>query len=235
MTRRLFVIVLLLLVGAVGAAVYTLRIEAIRVTGTQIVSPEAVKRASGLGIGERILWVRLSPATRRIEQLPQVASASITRSLPHTVVITIRERMPVAHLNGRPDLATDESGHVFPVDPAERLPVLDGWHRPGKPGKIDAPLDDVSRYVLYAFARFPRTIRERTAEITVGPPFSLVLTDGTQVRFGRLTDLERKARAAKAVLDLERGKKLGYVDVRAPSVPVSGPRRAATPSPAPAP
>jgi cell division protein FtsQ len=231
MRRRLFVLIPLLLVAGVGWTVYSLRIDAIRVTGTKILSPEVVKRASGLGLGERILWVRLSPATRRIEKLPQVASASITRSLPNTVVIDIRERLPVARLGGRPDLGTDNNGRVFPVDPVERLPLLDGWHWKGKPS---VPLDDVSRYVLFAYAKFPRTIRERTVKITVGPPLTLVLDGRIEIRFGRLVDLDRKAGAAKAVLDVEKGgKALEYVDVRAPSVPVSGPRRAPSPSPAP--
>jgi cell division protein FtsQ len=230
MTRRLFLLVPLTLVIVVGWAVYTLRIDAIKVTGTRILSPEIVKRASGLGLGERILWVRLSPATRRIEALPQVASASVTRSLPHTVVITIRERVPLARLAGKTELATDQSGRMFAADPSVRLPTLAGW-KPNRPTRL---VDDVSRFVLYAYARFPRSIRERTATIKVGPPFVLVLTDATEIRFGRLTDLERKARAAEAVLDVERGKRLGYVDVRAPSVPVSGPRPAATPATTPA-
>jgi cell division protein FtsQ len=227
--RLLFLSVAIGLLAGVGFAIYALRVEEIRVTGVRTLDPKRVIEVSRLRTGERILWLRLSVVTHRLEGIPAVRSVTVERSLPQTLIIRVRERSPLALLDSRPDLAADAEGRVFPAPSERRLPVLEGWHGKASPG---ASLDASSREVLNAFEAFPYTIRALTTRISVGPPLMLYL-GATEIRFGSLDDLERKARIALAVLQAERGRPLEYIDVRAPSVPVS--KRPAPPTPAPTP
>jgi cell division protein FtsQ len=225
--RRIVVALLVTLIAGVTYAVYTLRVEEIRVTGVRTLDPKQVIQASGLVGGERILWIRLSSVARRIERLPAVASATAERSFPQTVVIRVTERIPLAQLGGTRRLAVDRDGRIFATSVGS-LPVVEGWRAEARPGRS---LDRASTRVLQAFGTFPHPLRRRTARITIGPPMTLVLTDGVEVRFGVHLDLERKARVAEAVLEAEAGRDLAYVDVRAPGVPVSREREPPTPAP----
>jgi cell division protein FtsQ len=228
--RAVLVIAPLLLVGAVAAAAYTLRIDQIRVTGLRNLSPRTVIEASGLEPGDRILWIRLSRAARNVESIPAVAEAVTERSLPQTVVINIRERVELAALDRARDLAVDVEGRMFARNPAVEVPSIEGWRGRTRAG---SSVDSVSKFVLEAFNAFPPALRSNTGVIVVGPPLVLRLRDGTEVRFGRLTDLEEKAAAAVAVLEAERGTPLEYIDVRSPSVPVVRTRPPSTPVPTP--
>jgi cell division protein FtsQ len=238
--RAVLVLAPLLLIGAVVAAVYTLRIDQVRVTGLRSLSPRAVIEASGLEPGDRILWIRLSRAARKVEAIPSVADAVAERSLPQTVVINVRERVPLVRLDKAPELFVDVEGRVFSGTNADPVPTLAGWRGRTRSG---TSVDRVSRFVLEAFAKFPAPLRSKTQTIVVGPPLVLRLDDGAEIRFGRLEDLEQKAAAAEAVLAAEGGQKLEYVDVRSPTVPVvknrapvtASPTSAATPVPASAP
>ncbi len=228
--RAVLVLAPLLLVGVVVAAVYSLRIDQIRVTGLRNLSPRTVIEASGLKPGDRILWIRLSSAARKIESIPAVAEAVTERSLPQTVVINVRERVALAALDRARELAVDVEGRMFARNPTVEVPTIEGWRGRTRAG---SSVDRVSKFVLEAFNTFPAALRTNTAVIVVGPPLVLRLRDGTEVRFGRLSDLDEKAAAAVAVLEAERGTSLEYVDVRSPSVPVVRSRPPPTPVPTP--
>jgi hypothetical protein len=166
-------------------------------------------------------------------------------------VIHVRERVPIARLDGARDLVVDSEGLAFKSGDVVVEPVLYGWQGKQK-GKSSgdaaqtkasitanltegAVVDARSRTVLAAFPRFPESIRTRARKLHVGGTFVLRLLGGTEIRFGGLTDLEVKAHAAEAVLLAERGQKLDYVDVRSPTVPVSREKAPPTPQPTSAP
>jgi cell division protein FtsQ len=225
MRRGLGLLISLALLGGVGVVVYALEIEEVRVSGLQTLSPRAVAEASGLRPGDRILWIRLNAAERRVEELPAVAQAVAQRSLPSTVVIRVEERRPLARLDGREGVATDATGTLFESADPGPLPVVAGWDGPGDPGQVLGPS---LRHVLEAFTEFADSIRQATVRIEMEGGLTLWLADGTEVRFGPPDDLAAKAGAAQAVLEVNQPGELAYVDVRSPSVPVSAPREAVT-------
>ena len=243
MRVRRFLILPLLLVTGVTIAVYVMRVDQVRVTGIRSLSARDIVRASGVRTGERILWLRLTEAERRIERIPAVASAVAERSLPGTVVIRVRERVPLARLDGARELVVDTHGVVFAGRGEPVAPVLYGWKGPKRAGewKGSAPIaegarvDVRSRRVLDAIPRFPSALRESARKIVVEPSVVLTLRGGTQIRFGSINDLEAKAQVAQAILASERGQPVEYVDVRSPSVPVAKRRAPPTPSPSLAP
>ena len=74
------------------------------------------------------LWDDLEPLRERVRHHPQVSDVVITRRLPGTLVVTIRENQPVALIQGSAGLVPyDSAGHVLPIDPARTnldLPVV---------------------------------------------------------------------------------------------------------------
>src|SRR5262245_22051974 len=76
-----------------------LAVEGVEVDGTVTVATEDVVAASGIDKGTHLVRVDLGEVTDRVEQLPAVAEASVHRSWPHTVTITVTEREPVAAIN----------------------------------------------------------------------------------------------------------------------------------------
>jgi len=104
------------------------------------------------------LWNDLQPYRRRVKEHPQVADASITRRMPGTLVVTIRENLPVALVESRGGLlAYDSVGTQLPIDPsrtnldlpivASRDPVLlklVGAIRAAEP-KVFARIEEVRR------------------------------------------------------------------------------------------
>jgi len=228
--RRMMVL-FLVLVGGVAVAAYTLRVSEVKVTGLHTLDAADVIRASGIEPGQRILWIRLSAATRSVEKIPAVERAVALRSLPGTVVLKVTERRAIAKLDTSPDIVTDDRGHLFADANAKGLPALSGWHAT----RSRRRLDQGSAAALRAFVAFPPALRIQTRRIVVRPGLVIVVAHNTEIRFGRLVDLRTKALAALAVLGAQHNKPVAYVDVRVPSTPVVGPVPTPTPAPTPAP
>ncbi len=227
MTRRVLGAVLTLALVVTGA-VYLLKVTAIEGVGVSAISPNDVLAASGLRGGERILWMRTGRVAARIEAFPSVASVEVQRTLPGTIVIRVTERTAMVLL-GR-GLAADANGIVFGYPRTTGIPGLVGWRAPARPGAV---LDGGSRAGLAALPSFPADLRGRIKTISLVGTVTMVLIDGTQIRFGQPTDLIDKARAAASVLAdaARRHEVLAYVDVRAPTVPAAADRVPPTPSP----
>ncbi len=229
--RRLSALIVLLIVASVAVAAYALRVDQVKVEGLHTLDAADVIRASGIEPGQRILWIRLSAATRAVEKIPAVSRAVAIRMLPGTVVLKVTERKPLAKLDTAPEIVTDEGGRIFTDARAKGLPALVGWHAT----KSRKHLDNATVAALRAYAGFPRALTDPTRRIVVRPSLTLVLKGGVQVRFGRLTELRTKALAALAVLRAEHKKPVLYVDVRVPSTPVVGDVPTPTPRPPPGP
>src|SRR6266446_2882064 len=69
--------------------------DAIRVTGTSHLTQEKVVRIAGLANGTNVFFLNTGAIASRLERQPWIAQATVTRSLPSTVVIAIRERAAV--------------------------------------------------------------------------------------------------------------------------------------------
>ncbi len=67
----------------------------------------------------RSVWDDTSPLAGRIRSLPQVGGVEITRKLPGTLVVTIKENLPLAFSPSPRGLeAVDSNGVVLPIDPS---------------------------------------------------------------------------------------------------------------------
>jgi cell division protein FtsQ len=105
-------------------------IKSVVVEGNQRLTPQDVARRGEIVVGENVFSLDLEGARRAIQEDPWVKSASVTRKLPGSVMVTVVEHEPVAlvAIDDKLFLASRE-GDVFkealPDDPLD-LPVITG-------------------------------------------------------------------------------------------------------------
>jgi cell division protein FtsQ len=73
-----------------------LRVGRLEVRGSHFLSEGEVRELIGPAVGERILALDIEALKARLRASPWVADATITRALPDTVRVEIRERVPLA-------------------------------------------------------------------------------------------------------------------------------------------
>jgi cell division protein FtsQ len=103
-------------------------VRKIVVEGTRYLSPDSVVARMAVDT-LRSVFDDTPPLTERVRSLPQVADVKISRRLPGTLVVTVREKIPVALAPGAQGLEpVDSSGASLPIDPATEkldLPIAD--------------------------------------------------------------------------------------------------------------
>jgi cell division protein FtsQ len=162
-SRRLrisiFVIGVLLPVGLAGYSLATFALNApffvlnspddIVVEGNHFVSREEVLGALGISLrgdtrsGTNVFRMSLEAWQRGVEALPWVRTASITRILPHGLLVHIAERTPVAYANvGGHVSMVDEDGMLLekPDSGAFDFPLLFGLDNLASPDERRARL-----------------------------------------------------------------------------------------------
>lgn len=88
-----FFVVGLLVLAVVVLNSPLMEIKAVRVSGTETVSPQAVAQISGLQ-GENILMADLEAARQRIVNQPMIRDVTVARGWPNRIEIVIVERRP---------------------------------------------------------------------------------------------------------------------------------------------
>ena len=100
-TRSLFAPISFLLVGVAiifGMGVF-FRVQTIEVRGAVSYTDEEIIEAAGIDIGDNLFFVnRFSASSRIFSKLPLVEEASIERSLPNKLIITVDESFAMAYV-----------------------------------------------------------------------------------------------------------------------------------------
>lgn len=105
------------------------RLEKIVISGNERVSTDQIRVTSGLVPGVNLLLVRPAEVAARLRTLPWVEEASVGLRLPSTVLLQVRERVPVAvvPLGEGQFLLVDKKGVAVEVEKAVgSFPVLTG-------------------------------------------------------------------------------------------------------------
>ena len=213
-----------LLVALVGWALLAsplLGVHTVQVDGLKTLPADQVRAAAGIDAGTPLLRVDVDAAEARVARLPQVASVEVTRGWPHSVVITVVERVAVAIVGapGRRSLI-DADGVLFDTvtgeGPAGVVPLEVADPGPGDPATMAG---------LAAVGALPDRLRDRVAVVSApsDEEISLALTDGTAVVWGGADRSDAKAKALAALLDQMAGGGLdpaGTIDVSAPDAVV---------------
>lgn len=103
------------------------RVRAVEVKGVRYIQPNEI--VSRLKIDTLAsLWDDVEPYRNRILHHPQVSAVTVTRRMPGTLVVTIKENLPVALIQTPSGLLPyDSLGKQLPIDPARTtldLPIV---------------------------------------------------------------------------------------------------------------
>lgn len=197
-----------------------------------VLSPDEVRRLAGIPLGRNILSVDLPQLRDRLQNHPRIASARIIAEFPGSLLIRVRERLPLVAVeplakNGlQARYLLDETGHLLlPLDPAsapaeavaaERsLPVLLGYQaqRPTAQADTLRALEFLKTYESVAPGSLP-DIRS----ISIAEPGVLVVTTDTQaeVTFAARdygTQLQRWSAILVQLRDLKESRTIQSLDL----------------------
>ncbi|MGY1707087.1 cell division protein FtsQ/DivIB [Geodermatophilus sp. SYSU D00697] len=198
-----------------------LAVHRVEVDGAGSLTSAEVVEVAGIAEGTPLLRVDVDAAEARVARLPQVASVEVARGWPRSVVITVRERVPVAVVeqDGVRSLV-DADGVLFETVtgdlPSGAVPL--DVPEPG-------PEDRVTRAALAALVALPAEVRAEVtaATATTAEDVTLTLDDDTTVLWGSAEDAAAKAQVLVALLgQLESGAldPAETIDVSAPETVV---------------
>ncbi|NAZ84438.1 FtsQ-type POTRA domain-containing protein, partial [Kineococcus sp. R8] len=207
-------VVLAVLAGWVLLASPWLRVEQVRVTGTERTDVAAVRALVDGQEGRPLAGVDVSSLAEEVSALPLVASTDVTRSWPSTLVVRVHERQAVAAV-------PVTSGGVDLVDDRGRVLVHAGSAPPGVPlvsVDVDAAGADALLAALSVNGALPAGLRARVAGITATSPQAvrLRLADGPEVVWGGVDRPQRKAEVLERLLADPEVAAAERVDVSAP-------------------
>lgn len=211
--------VTVLVLGAVAATRSPLLdVDAVSVNGSRHSGEAATLDAAGIAPGRPMTSVDLAAAEARLEQMPWVAAAEVSRQWPGTVRIRVTERSAVAVAGqGIGALLVDRHGRLLgPASGDEELPTVvdDPRARPG------GELPPARRAVVALLADLPASLRSEVAQGMVTPDgLGLVLQDGIRVRLGDRTRLRAKSDAVELLLAEADRASIASIDVAVPAAP----------------
>lgn len=171
-----------------------LGVKQIGVDGATVVSAGQVRTAAAIVPDTPLARIDTDAVKAKVEALPAVASAEVSRSWPNEVVITIHERQPVAVVSlGGDKWVVDITGKVYlPAsklgeDAIKALPPLDVAH----PGADDV----ATRTAVKVIASIPSSLRKEVSSVsaTTGADVTLHLEDGRSVIWGGADESKEKA------------------------------------------
>ncbi len=231
-TRRLLGLLSLVLVVGLGVILFltsaAFGVQEVMVVGSTHLTTAQVVEACGVELGTNIFKVPTAAIRDRLLANPRVAEATVSRKLPHRLVIRLVEREGVALLPCQAQFAEiDASGLPLELHRyvgALGLPIITGAGVQGVTLGTPASGPGLEAALCCAVALGP-VGRLEVAEIHVdGAEMVLYTRDGTPVYFGEPAGLEAKVAAFLGVLDdLESGNlEVTYVDVRYPRYPAVG-------------
>lgn len=197
----------------------------VEVTGLERLEEQDVLAAAGVHEGMSVLRIRLGAVTDRVEEMPLVDRAEVSRIGALGLRIKVQEAAPV--LTARfpsASLLVSADGLVLGEGEAPGTPVVDvGGPAPAAGDRVGSiPPLAVAHAVLRQLPGPLAALVER-AEAHAADDLRLVLEDGVVVRWGDATRTEEKARAVGAVLEDLGGRTVSAIDVRAPMAPTVTP------------
>jgi cell division protein FtsQ len=223
--RRLRVVIAITgVVGVVGIVVLAvhspfLDVDSVRVTGANHVTTAEVDAAARVHHRQPLLLLDTGAIARRVEALPWVEHATVTRELPGTLRIAITEYTAASYVHaGNQFVLLAPDGLAIAVTNAAPAGALEvrGVRRAPAIGEMLSPPEAAG-----VVQQLPPALASQVSAVDVGSDgISLDLTRGGVVRFGPPTDVAAKAAATLSVLASYGAGCFAYIDVGAPSTPV---------------
>lgn len=190
-----------------------LGVRTVTVNGVVVTPQQQVTAKAAISPGTPLARVDLAAVQARVDDIPTVAAATVTRSWPHTVVIRITERKPVAAVSRDGGWwLMDATGVVYLAVPGRdpALPVVE---------LAGSPTPSALRQVASVVGSLPQSLRVRTARVRAASmdAITLLMQDGREVRWGSAHQSGEKAAVAQVLLRT----KARTIDVSVPTHPAT--------------
>jgi cell division protein FtsQ len=215
-------LVALALLIAVGAALYlavpvVTRVEKVSVNGMSGVTEAEVLEALALSPQTNLVTADLKAMENRIMGNPKISSVRIGRGFPDRLIVSLKERVPVACILqtleiGTRSIALDANGVAFAyldaLSPGQRLPVISGIRFenfvPGQrlPAFIQPVLGDLARLGAEAPAMLAAFSEIRVEKISDSEIELLLFPEGNSIPI-RMPAKLTKATLGSALLVLD--------------------------------
>ena len=210
-------LVLAILAGAAWALLGSslLVVRHVEVSGNRLVTAAQVRQAARIRTGAPLATVNTAAAARRVEQLAPVLSATVHRSWPDAVVITVRERTPVLAVAAAGGYQLIDS-HGVTVRQAARKPASMPLLSSPPPVLRGSPAVNAAAAVL---RQLPRALRKRIRSVSAASASSVTLhlTGRVTVLWGSARDPAQKL----AELGMLLHRHARYYDISDPSTAVT--------------
>ena len=186
-------------------------VRTVKVLGASMVPVSQVRLAAGIEIGQPVARVDVDAAAERIRMIKEVADVDVRRGLPHTIVIDVRERIPIA-------ATTAADGEWWLVDGTGMM-----FRKVSKLPEQLAVVQAYSELFRGIGARMaagmPEWLRARvdTVSVYAESDIRLELKNGKVVRWGGEEKGERKAEVLYVLLKVP----AKQYDVSAPNAPAT--------------
>lgn len=190
-----------------------LDIDRIEVRGTDAAGRAEARRSAGVASGTPMVALDAPAVERRLEAVPWVERATVSRAWPGTVRISLVKRRPVAVVgSGAAAVQVDRTGHaIAPAGDAE-LPLV-----AGDAVAVGERLTATQRWVVANLAAMPASLREEIATASATPTgIRLTLGDGIEVRWGDGSQPSAKADAVAVLLEQADRPTIAVIDVTVP-------------------
>jgi cell division protein FtsQ len=210
----------LLGLGVTASPLFSVRTVA--VTGNARLSVARVIHEARLDRPSNVYWFHTGAAQRLLEEDPWIASATISKELPHKISIHVVERHPASRVQvGSAWLLVATDGTVLDrTGPKSRLPALPAT------GALTIGRRDVHLGLASQIAGgMSPWLRSKVASVLPqsGGQVVLELARGGRVLFGPPTELAAKERALAGIVrwGAQHHRRFEYVDLRAPLAPAA--------------
>lgn len=183
----------------------TFALKTVTVSGTHHSDQSDLCRMAGLTRGQNLVLLDVDAATRAMEQHPWVRSATITRHFPNALSVEIQEHVPAAMVALGELYLLDDQGEPFKkltAGDSLDLPLVTGLTREDYVARRE-DCEALMRKALETAHAFGTA--QAVSEVRISnDEFTVVTTDGTEVRLGDEATPEKLQRLARVRAELKR-------------------------------
>ncbi len=213
--RVIALLVIALIVGSVWAVGWSsmFGVREVSVQGQHRTSSTAVRAAAKVPINQPMARLDVQAIESRVETLPTVQSAQVARVWPHTVRISLTERVPVAVVRHGSDR------RFISADGVDFAPASDKTHLPFVDVDVATASRDWVTTGLAVAEQLPAAVKSKLKAIEIYDPTDvrLSLRNGAVVYWGSAGQTVQKAQVYAALRALH-PQALTF-DVSAPDAP----------------
>ncbi len=233
--RFLFALLFFLAFVAIGVYILSLpiwQIKEVVVNGTKILSDREIRGLAAIPFSENLFFTSFSRTNANLSKITPIKSFRIYRLPPATVLISIKEREPIAMIVfPNKSVIIDEEGYILNRNPnitlniqnMADLPIVTGIKGKGvlQVDKIDGKVAEVISGIISKLSRFLESSRMQL-ELGGLENVNFLLDDLLRVKVGGDEKIKRKMEVFGAILPKIAGRwsEVEYVDVRFPDNPV---------------